>query len=263
MNLWDYEKRKNIRYDKEYKTTNIVWNKYRLNKRDNIGHTMVLIKECKPKTFEEWQSYYEKSGQEAHTLKAKMKCKSFDELRRKNHIINCEHGKTTDDLIELAKEFQSLLSSEGMNLDLETCFNFVYIRAVDETYLGYQREVAAFNSLSDYCKDNGLEVRETSNMIDVRYGVDFEIYKNDKLLVGIQAKGAIYKQAMENPDSCSAIRNADALLHTINDEYTKEYKAPVLRMYVEKNLTIKDNTVFENIKLLQNKNKIKRDKDER
>lgn len=263
VNLWDYEKRKKIRYDKTYKASNTVWNKYRLNKRENIGHTMILIKECKPNNFDEWQSYYEKSGQEAHTLKSKLTFHSFDELKKSIYIIDCEHGKTADDLTTLAKDFQALLKNEGMNLDLETCFNYVYIRAVDETYLGYQREVAAFNSLSDYCKDNNLTVKETSNTTDVRYGVDFEVFQKDKLLAGIQVKGSIYKKAAENAGGNIAIKQAEKLLHCINNEYSVMNKVPVLRMYVEQDLSIKDTKIFDDLKVLQNKNTIARDVFER
>ena len=263
VNLWDYEKRKEIRCDKTYKASNMVWNKYRLNKRENIGHTMILIKNCKPNNFDEWQSYYEKSGQEAHTLKSKLTFHSFEELKKSIHIIDCEHGKTQDDLIDLAKEFQGYLKNEGMNLDLDTCFNYVYIRAVDETYLGYQREVAAFNNLSDYCRDNGLTVKETSNTTDVRYGVDFEVFKKDKLLAGIQVKGSIYKKATENAGSNIAIKRAERLLHSINNEYSTINEVPVLRMYVEQDLSIKDTAIFDDLKDLQSKRAIKKGSFER
>ncbi len=263
VNLWDYEKRKEIRYDKTYKASNIVWNKYRLNKRENIGHTMILIKSCKPNNLDEWQSYYEKSGQEAHTMKSKLRFHSFEELKKSIHIIDCEHGKTQDDLIDLAKEFQGYLKNEGMNLDLDTCFNYVYIRAVDETYLGYQREVAAFNSLSDYCKDNELTVKEASNTADVRYGVDFEVFKKDNLLAGIQVKGSIYKKATENAGSNIAIKRAERLLHSINNEYSTINEVPVLRMYVEQDLSIKDTAIFDDLKDLQSKRAIKKGSFER
>ena len=254
MELWDLRKRREARTTEEYRKTNKVWNKYHLNKRENIGHSMLLIKECKPNSFSEWQSFYEKSGQEAKKAKTGLTFHSFEELRKTIRIINSTHGKTKEDLEDLAKEFQNLLKQEGLDYDLETCFNYVYLRAVDETYLGYQREMTAERALKDFCNRNSLSVQETTKEDDVLYGVDYEIYKDNKLLAGIQVKGSVYKKAVEISDenTVTAIREADKLLHDINNNYTKDKKAPVLNLYVEKDFTVKDTQVFKDIKSLLN-----------
>ena len=257
MELWDYEKRKETRRDVDFKKSNKVWNKYRLNKRDNIGHTMSLIKDCKPKNMKEWQDYYEKSGEEAHNLKHKVKFSSFAELREYVHLVNSTHGKTKEDLTELAKEFQDCLTAEGMNLDLETCFNYVYIRAVDETYLGYQREQAAFKGLNNFCEKEGLILKETDERNDVRFGVDYEVYKNKKLIAGIQVKGTVYRDAVQQKSEYTAIEESDKILHDVNNQYSREKKVPVLYAYVTKQFTLECDDVFnELINLRDNKDSL-------
>lgn len=260
--LWDYEKRKKIRENHIYKNTNKVWNKYRLNKRDNIGSTMNIIKICKPKSLEEWENFYEKSGKEADKIKSHLSFTSFKELKEAISEINRKHGKTKDNLTDLAKEFQDCLKKEGMDLDLDTCFNFVYIRAVDETFLGYQREMAAFKTLSDYCQSKGFTVKETSDFDDVYYGVDFEIFKNNKLLAGVQAKGSIYKKAVNKTPSSNVIKKSDKILQKINREYSTLKKVPVFYIYVEKDFSIKDTTIFDQIDSLT-KTKSKSDRIDR
>ncbi|MCI9547056.1 MAG: MjaI family restriction endonuclease [Lachnospiraceae bacterium] len=260
--LWDYEKRKKIRENHIYKNTNKVWNKYRLNKRENIGSTMNIIKICKPKNLEEWENFYEKSGKEADEMKSHLSFKSFKELKEAISEINREHGKTKDNLTDLAKEFQGYLKNEGMDLDLDTCFNYVYIRAVDETFLGYQREMIAFKILTDYCQSKGFTIKETSDFDDVYYGVDFEIFKNDKLLAGVQAKGSVYKRAVNKTSSSNVIKKADQILQRINSEYSTLKKVPVFYVYVEEDLTIKDTSIFNQIDSLS-KSKCKTDRIDR
>lgn len=257
MELWDYETRKKTRFDVDFKRSNKVWNKYHLNKRYNIGHTMALIKDCKPRNIKQWQDYYEKSGKEAYELKHKARFSSFAELRDYVCLINSTYGKTKEDLTELAKEFQDCLTAEGIDLDLETCFNHVYIRAVDETYLGYQREQTAFRNLNNFCKKEGLILKETDETDDILFGVDYEVFKNKKLIAGIQVKGSIYRDAVQQKSEYTAIEESDKLLQNLNNQYSKAKKVPVLYAYITKYFTLEGDDVFnELINLRDNKDSL-------
>ena len=125
IELWDYKKRLATRKSVDFKKTNKTWNRSRFNKRENIGYTMDLIKRCKPNSHEEWEEFYNKSGEEAHNLNKKVKFSSFAELREYIYNVNCSHGKTKQDLLKLASDFQECLKRDGINLDLESCFNYI------------------------------------------------------------------------------------------------------------------------------------------
>ena len=78
-------------------------------------------------------------------------------------------------------------------------------------------------------------------------------------MAGIQVKGSIYKKATENAGSNIAIKRAERLLHSINNEYSTINEVPVLRMYVEQDLSIKDTEIFDDLKAMQNKKTITKD----
>lgn len=240
-----------------YRKTNRVWNQYRFNKRENIGYSMELIKTCKPKTPDEWQQFYQKSGEEAYLLNKKKTFKSLAELKQYVQEVKCSHGKTKEDLLELAKVFQEKLKENKIDLDIETCFNYVYIRAVDEAFIGYQREMTAFELLDTFCKKNKLSLVDTDSFTDIKYGVDYEIYNGDKLIAGIQVKSSIYKKAVSSKVKLTDIENSDKLLKRINSKYTKDKMVPVLYAYISRHLSLENEKLYDDILQLNKREKNK------
>ncbi len=218
---------------------------------------MGLIKQCQPKKVEDWIDYYLESGKEAHRIKSSMVFRSFAELRNKVKVIDSTHGKTMKDLEELAKEFQEKLKENGIIVDLETAFNYTFIRAVDEAYIGYQREKVATEVITTECKKMNLTVKPTSVEDDIGYGVDLEVFnsKND-LIAGIQIKGTAYKNAVNNKYKEKTIARADKLLNSLNQKYLADKKAPVLFAYITKHLEFDNPEIFKEIsKLTHNHSK--------
>ena len=212
--------RDEIRNTKAFAESNKPWNDYNLNRTANIGAVMSLIKDSKATTFEEWESYYLQTGaQRAAKMKKWVGKEEFWKLAK-----NC--GRTTDDLLEVAQEFSS-----KTNIPLEIAYNYVYIRVIDETWIGYERELNALNRIKELCKlYPNLTASGVDSFTDTEYAVDFEIRQKDTIVLGIQLKSTKYRDSkMKAVDEVKVINKAK------NAKYTKKFGAEVLYLYVEDN----------------------------
>lgn len=257
MNLWDYKTRMDTRSDPLYKSTIGVWNDCHFNSRTSIGYSMKLIKECRPRTPQDWETYYLKSGEEGKRSIQNIPnntSKKTQSLLAKD--INANHGKTAEDLEEIAKRFRGALASAGINVSPEQAFNYTYIRAIDEAWIGYKREMTAERALARFCRDNSLTLSSSSTHTDLKRGVDYEIYQNGKLVCGVQVKGSAYKTAVKESAAC---RKLDANLSKMIGKYKTEKQVPVFFMFVERNRNIENLADFKK-KVLSRINRVKPDK---
>jgi len=229
--LWDYKKRMDTRHDELFKITYGTWNQYCLNARESIGYSMKLIRECHPNEPSEWEKFYLKSGEEGKAAKdALPDTLSVTEREMNEKVINANHGKTLDELEDLARVFESKLAGNGITVTHEEAFNFVFIRACDEAFIGYSRELAAENKLTQYCEENGLNWKTTDAHVDVKQGVDYEIYKDDTLVCGVQVKGSSYKGGLSESKDFRAV---DARMRRLMASYSREKDAPVFFMFTK------------------------------
>lgn len=218
--LYNKRKREELRNSLVFKMTNKIWNDCRLNNTNNIGCLMFLIKDGECNTFEEWEKHYFASGE----LRSKLLQSKSNNINTKK--LNCEYGRTHDELLEISKILQA-----NTNLDLKTAYNFVYIRVIDETWIGYDRELKAFQDIERYLSKNYNSIYSIKNVdyyTDVHYAIDFEIYKDNKLIVGIQLKSVYYKK-----DSSSILAETKSFNNIKNEKYYKLFKVPVMYLYTK------------------------------
>ena len=245
IKLWDYDKRLKVSHDRRFKVTNDMYNKNAFNSLNNIGYCMGLIKTCKPTSRISWQKYYYDSGK---AEKEELRKENLNEQQK--HDIYCNYGKNLKRLVRLAEHFRNELNnnlSDGKKpYTLEECFNYIYIRAVDKTYIGYMREVIAFDFLKDFCKNHGLELVDTNTDTDIKKSVDFEIRQKGKLILGIQVKGTTYKRAFENNNT--AIINAVEIAKKNHNEYIRMNNVPVLWVYVNSKLNVDNQNIVNDIR---------------
>lgn len=245
IKLWDYDKRLKVTNDSRFKLTNDMYNKKGFNKLNNIGYCMGLIKTCKPTSRISWQKYYYDSGKEE---KEELKKENLDENLK--HAIYCNYGKDLKRLVRLAEHFRNELNSnlsDGVKpYTLEECFNYIYIRAIDKTYIGYMREVIAFDFLKDFCKNHGLELVDTNKKTDIKNSVDFEIRQKGKLILGIQVKGTAYKRAINHKNT--AIMNAAEITRKNHSKYTRINNVPILWVYVNRKLNVDNQNIVNDIR---------------
>lgn len=241
--LWKRSERLAARGSDLFRSTFGVWNEEHFNARQSIGYSMKLIKECKPENPTDWEFYYLNSGITAKEMKEAIP-DIYEErtMNRMLRTINVNYGKTMDDLKEIGKRFRKSLERNGIHVTDEQAFNYVYIRAIDEAWIGYQRELAAEKALKEFCQKEGLICRPTSVNYDVRKGVDWEILRGDNVLCGVQVKGTSYKKAVMDS---AQVKSYDNNLKEQNADYTKRTGAPVFYLFVMKNLDMENMKTFE------------------
>lgn len=219
--LLSRDERMKLRNTKEFKNSNAPWNYLHLNSRNSVGSLMQLIKTSNCENFEEWESYYLNSGAIRKELLQK---KYLNKLELKE--INMSYGRTEEDLINIAYKLQ-----KSVKLPIDTLYNFVYIRVIDETWIGYNREQLFFEKVKEILKDKPeFSIKKTNSDIDTNYAVDFEIYKNKKLIIGIQLKSTRYSFCESN-----IMKETKNFNSRKNNNYTKLYKVPVKYFYIDVN----------------------------
>ena len=229
--LLSYQERLKIRKSDAFKKSNRVWNDLRLNQRRNIGSLMNLAKLSRAKSYDEWVKFYFKTGAEREELRKSYLPK--DEFIR----VNNNYGRTEEELIELAKTL-----SKAMGISLELAYNFVYIRVIDETWLGLRREQKAFNLIKKECAKLKRFILEHADVEkDFDYAVDYEIKKDGVVILGIQLKSVKY---LMNSD----IKYVKDINKDKNHEYTNAYGVPVMYLYMKDDELINIDELIEFLK---------------
>lgn len=243
ISLWDLNKRKDTREQHRYKEVNDVWIGNGFNRRRNIGYCIELLKDCQPNTFEEWEKYYIQSGINARNkidnLYYRMKHNkiSYEEFRELRYNVKCNHGKDFNDLIDLAEKFQNALLEKEIDRSLEECFNYIYIKAIDESWIGYNRERQAVETLTSLCDERGCYIKESDTILDIKYCVDYEIYKKstDELVCGVQVKGYEFLLANQQSYKSEALQTAIEITKDAHKKYLEEFGKQAAFLYIMKN----------------------------
>lgn len=203
----------------EFNQSNKVWNDLGLNSKTNVGCLMALIKDSKATTLEEWSDYYFKTGEEKREL-----LKKFVEKKRYFDIC-ATHGRTEDDLIKIAEKLK-----DALGCSLETAYNYVYIRVIDETWTGHSREVTALMDINKMCRNYGdFKANSVDYHTDFTYAVDLEIREDKKLILGVQLKPISYLTST-NP----GVADSKRFNERKNKAYTDEFGAEVFYLYVNR-----------------------------
>lgn len=164
----NYEIRKKIKFDKQFKNTNKIWINGNYAASKNVGQMMKLINICKPNNRLEWQKYY------------------------LNYFQN-NFG------IPL---FSNILFdfSKNANISIQKAFLYIYIRVIDQTYNGYISEKRAEQDLIAYFQkidpSRKYIIKHSNDNADRNYSVDFIVYTmiNGKvnIVYGVQMKPKSY-----------------------------------------------------------------------
>lgn len=220
--LYNRDKRLQIRSTTAFSKTNKPWNDLKLNSKWNIGCLMFIAKESNAKTFTEWEQYYLNSGVIRKKL---LSTKRYEKSEMSK--INSEHGRTKDDLIRIAKTL-----SKNLNISLELAYNYVYIRVIDETWIGLNRELTGIKIIQRECQKYGdFFVYSVDYDTDIKYAVDFEIKDNltNSIILAVQLKSVNYKNS--NLDGVLDIKPINIKK---NDHYKKDFNVDVLYLYIDK-----------------------------
>lgn len=190
--LLPLNQRHNVRHSHDFAITNKPWNEGKFNRKNNIGgistiwknaHFHFLGKETSHViSFNQFETYYFESA----------------ELRENNNLTSHSHGRTLEELFELSKQFKNFLSlNYNIHIDEKTAFNFVYIRVIDEGYIGYMAEYKVMLNLNSHFKKiyKNISFEHTDEYTDIKYMVDIIVKYNDIPIAGLSIKSTIYRDS--------------------------------------------------------------------
>lgn len=217
--IYKRDKRLGLKTTKEFRDTNKIWNDKGFNQRESIGSTMFLIRQRKPKTFEEWTNYYFETGAKRLNF---LKNNKISVYQKKN--IDYYNGRTGPELNNIAKNFATVAG-----ISYQLALNYVCIRVLDETWEGYLREQSGYTAIRKECsKYNNIKVIEASNFIDLTYAVDFEIKYNGKPILGIQVKPPTFESSKLDGVADSREQNLEK-----HNKYKQKFKADTMFLYID------------------------------
>lgn len=138
---------------------NSAMNRFQLNFKRNVGPTSESIRQCEPKTIEEWRDFY------------------FSKVRSREHII--ELGK------RLYIKITEVNSAEVEEITEKDCIDYMLQLVIDRTFDGYWTEIKTIYGQLE--QELGYKIEPAPDKWDRLFNVDFFIKINDKF-IGLQIK---------------------------------------------------------------------------
>lgn len=119
------------RYSKEFgkkeKVLNYATQTYQLSRPNKVGTVMALIRECQPKSFEQWEQWYFENANTDGKTPSKITKESLEELGERLYVK--------------IKEIVIPEWTEAFNqLTLQDCVDYIFNLTLNRTYDGFIRE---------------------------------------------------------------------------------------------------------------------------
>jgi hypothetical protein len=114
------------------KVLNYACQTYQLSRPNRVGAVMAMIRECQPKTLQEWEEWY---FAHAHTAGKTTTKITMDTLRQLGQRL---HMKITEVVIP---EWQAAFHQ----LTLQDCVDYIYNLTINRTFDGFLREKSVVN----------------------------------------------------------------------------------------------------------------------
>lgn len=124
--------RYSMEFGRKEKVLNYSCQTYQLSRPNKVGAVMALIRECQPKTIDEWENWYFENASTESKNPTKITHESLRELGERLY------EKITSVVIP---EWQEAFS----NLTKQDCIDYIYNLTINRTYEGYLREKSVVN----------------------------------------------------------------------------------------------------------------------
>jgi hypothetical protein len=193
------------RYSKEFgkkeKVLNYACQTYQLSRPNKVGAVMALIRQCQPKTIEEWEAWYFKNAYTDGKNTFKVTKESLEELGTRLH------EKITEVVIP---EWQEAFRS----LTLQDCIDYIHNLTINRTFDGYIREKSVVNDglVKLY---PSVRFEESPSELDHAGDIDYLGYIGERAF-GIQIKPVTAKSNFGN---YSVSERMKAGFQDFEDEY--------------------------------------------
>lgn len=160
-------------FGKKEKVLNYACQIYQLSRPNKVGAVMALIRECQPKTIDEWEKWYFEKAYTDGKNPAKITNETIEELGERLYV------KITEIVIP---EWQEAFKQ----LTLQDCIDYIHNLTINRTYDGFYREKSV---VTDILAKRFPDVKfiESSPELDHAGDIDYLGWVGDKAF-GIQIK---------------------------------------------------------------------------
>ena len=184
-----------MEFGKKEKVLNYANQTYQLSRPNKVGAVMALIRECQPKTIQEWERWYFQNAYTVSKVPTKISPESLRELGERLY------EKITEVVIP---EWQAAFSQ----LTLQDCIDYIYNLTVNRTFDGFLREKSVVNDgLAKIFPDIIFE--ESDSELDHAGDIDY-VAKVDNRAFGIQIKPLTAKANFGNYSPTERMKNSFA-----------------------------------------------------
>jgi hypothetical protein len=160
-------------FGKKEKVLNYACQTYQLSRPNKVGTVMALIRECQPKTIEEWEKWYFEKAHTDGKNPVKITKKVLEELGERLYV------KITEIVIP---EWQEAFRQ----LTLQDCIDYIYNLTIKRTYDGFYREKSVVTEILEK-KLSDVKFVESEPELDHAGDIDYLGYVGKKAF-GIQIK---------------------------------------------------------------------------
>jgi len=203
----------NKRYSKEFgkkeKVLNYATQTYQLSRPNKVGTVMALIRECQPKSFEEWEKWYFENANTDGKVSTKITKGSLEEL---GHRL---YDKIIGTVIpEWSEAFA--------NLTKQDCIDYIFNLTINRTYDGYIREKSVIwdNLAKEF---PAIKFEESDPELDHAGDIDYLGWVGEKAF-GIQIKPVTAKANFGNYSATERMRASF-------DNFTSNYGGKVFLVF--------------------------------
>ena len=175
------------RYSKEFgkkeKVLNYATQTYQLSRPNKVGAVMALIRECQPKTIEEWEKWYFENATTDGKSPTKITKESLEELGERLYVK--------------IKEIVIPEWTEAFNqLTLQDCIEYIHNLTINRTFDGFIREKSVIEDNLAKTFPN-IKFEESDPKLDHAGDIDYLGWVGNKAF-GIQIKPVTAKANFGN-----------------------------------------------------------------
>jgi hypothetical protein len=176
-------KRHSKEFGKKEKVLNYATQTYQLSRPNKVGAVMALIRECQPKTIDQWEKWYFENAVTEGKSATKITKESLSELGERLYV------KITEIVIpEWTEAFNQLT--------IEDCVDYIYNLTINRTFDGFLREKSVIeDNLAK--KFPGVIFEESDPELDHAGDIDY-LGKVGTYAFGIQIKPVTAKANFGN-----------------------------------------------------------------
>ena len=220
------KKRFSKEFGKKEKVLNYTCQTYQLSRPNKVGTVMALIRECQPKSFEEWEKWCFKNAKTDGKISSRISKKSLAELGERLYVK--------------IKEIVIPEWSEAFNqLTLQDCVDYIFNLTINRTYDGYIREKSVIeDNLAKEFPNVKFEVSDPD--LDHAGDIDYLGWIG-KRAFGIQIKPVTAKANFGNYSVTERMKASF-------DSFTKKYSGQVFIIFSVDDKVKNEEEVIEQIK---------------